>query len=90
MPIIDRRKLIMLRREEANACIHSGLYNAATLAACSGIEMLLKTLYEELIEKLEIDDPPLASELKNYRYLMTGDGEPAYDWGAWKMDRILP
>ena len=56
MLTIDQRKLISLRREEANACIHFGLLHAGTLTACSGIEMLLKTLYDELISKLDKDD----------------------------------
>ena len=81
MLTIDKRELITLRREEANACIHYGLYQAATLTACSGIEMLLNTLYDELMEKLTSDDPPLANELRGHRREMLGDNEPENEWG---------
>ena len=81
MLTVDRRELIVMRREEANACIHYGLHHAATLTACSGIEMLLKTLYDELLEKLLRDDPTLAQQMQNYRNEMTGSGEPGNEWG---------
>lgn len=78
---IDQRELIGLRRQEATACMHFGLYHAATLTACSGIEMLLKTLFDELIEKLESDDPSRANELHYFRSEITESPEQAHDWG---------
>ena len=82
MLTIDQRKLISLRREEANACIHFGLLHAGTLTACSGIEMLLKTLYDELISKLD-DDQFLANELRAILIEMTGDNDrPIWDWAV--------
>ena len=81
MLTIDQRKLISLRREEANACIHFGLLHAGTLTACSGIEMLLKTLYDELISKLDKDDQFLANELRAILIEMTGDNDRQIDLG---------
>ena len=81
MQAIDRRELIMMRRESANACLHYGLFHAATLTACSGIELLLKLLYDELIDSLSTHDPETATELDNYRKEMSGYGANEIDWG---------
>ena len=43
---------IILRREEASACLHYLLYHSATLSACSGIELLLEFLVSKLYEEL--------------------------------------
>ena len=78
------RELIVLRREEANACIHYGLYNAASLTACSGIEMLVKTLYDELINTLRQAEPSLAEEFEDGRSEKTDLTDPTSDWGLGK------
>lgn len=83
MRSVDNRILIVMRREEANACIHNQLYHAATLTACSGIEMLLVTLYGELLEKLQEVEPALAIEIENYRSERTGDQLIHWGMGNW-------
>ena len=48
---IERQHIIM-RRTEANACLHYRLFHSATLTACSGIELLLEYLVRQLYEEL--------------------------------------
>ena len=48
---IERQHIIM-RRTEANACLHYRLFHSATLTACSGIELLLEYLVNQLYEGL--------------------------------------
>lgn len=46
-----KRQHILMRREEANRCLEFGLCHAATLTACSGIELLLELLIGELYKE---------------------------------------
>ena len=59
---IERQHIIM-RREEANASLHYKLYHSATLTACSGIELLLEFLVNNLHEKLSRDSKRQANAL---------------------------
>ena len=58
------RELVNLRREEANGCLHYRLYHAATLAAGSGIELLLECLVVDLHREL-LDNAPESAEMLN-------------------------
>ena len=66
------REFVNLRREEANACMHYRLYHAATLAAGSGVELLLECLVGDLHRAYQTDEPvsakALASELESFEY----------------------
>ncbi len=46
-----KRQYILMRREEANKCLELGLCHAATLTACSGIELLLELMVGELYKE---------------------------------------
>ena len=81
---IDHREQISLRREEADICIHFGLYIAATLTTCNAIELLLEMLFFELKEKLHADDPRFANELQNYLDESKENEEPVNEWGLGK------
>lgn len=66
------RELVNLRREEANACMHYRLYHAATLAAGSGVELLLECLVGDLFRFLVAENPEsaeiLKSDLKDFEF----------------------
>jgi len=66
------REFVNLRREEANACMHYRLYHAATLAAGSGVELLLECLVGDLHRAFVADKPEsaekLESKLKDFEY----------------------
>lgn len=81
---IDPRKLILMRCEEANACIHYGLHHAATLTACSGIELLLETLFEELKEELSRVSAREAHELLEDYCEAIYERGLAHEWGLGK------
>ena len=78
---VDKREFIALRSVEANQCLHYGLYHAATLTACSAIEILLKTLFDELIEALKSADPQRAENLLDYHSEQSSDGVSQAVWG---------
>ncbi|MCY3916715.1 MAG: hypothetical protein OXG49_11940 [Chloroflexi bacterium] len=46
------REHIIVRRAEADACLHYLLHHSATLTACSAVELLLEYLVANLYEKL--------------------------------------
>lgn len=80
------REVVNLRREEANACMHYRLFHAATLAAGSGVELLLESLVGDLHHAYYADDKPesaelLASELEEFGY-KNGETE-TWGLGAW-------
>ena len=58
------RALVNLRREEANGCMYYRLYHAATLAAGSGVELLLECLVVDLHRVFQVDEPENAKTLK--------------------------
>ena len=58
------RELVNLRREEANGCMYYRLYLAATLAAGSGVELLLECLVVDLHRVLQAGDPENARTLE--------------------------
>ena len=45
---VGKRKIIQLRYQEAIFCLHHAYFHASVLVACSGIELLLQALYDEL------------------------------------------
>ena len=57
------------RRKEANGCLAHGYFHAATLTACSGIELLLefllKRLYDELLDQSKKKANALEKDLRN-------------------------
>lgn len=55
---------IILRRAEASACLHHGLHHAATLTACSGIELFLEFLVSKLHNKLNHERKRQANALQ--------------------------
>lgn len=81
---VHPRELILMRCEEANACIHFGLYQAATLTACSGIELLLETLFNELKTELSASSTREAQELQGDYDEAIYELGSADDWGLGK------
>lgn len=63
--IIEREHIIM-RRTEANACLHYHLFHSATLTACSGIELLLEFLVYSLHSELNNKSKAKANSLVGY------------------------
>lgn len=53
---VSPRNAIIARRDEANSCIRHGLYTSATLTACSGVELLLESLFTEYYISMLRDD----------------------------------
>ncbi|MCY4537687.1 MAG: hypothetical protein OXE52_05580 [Chloroflexi bacterium] len=62
MESVTPRKAIIERRDEANSCIRYGLYTAAALTACSGVELLLESLFTEYYISILRDDRNSARE----------------------------
>lgn len=56
MNCVSPRKAIIERRDEANTCIRHDLYTAATLTACSGVELLLESVFTEYYISILRDD----------------------------------
>ena len=56
MESVTPRKAIIERRDEANSCIRYELYTAAALTACSGVELLLESLFTEYYISILRDD----------------------------------
>ncbi len=65
MDRITPRKAIVVRRDEANTCVRNELYTAAALSACSGVELLLESLFTEYYISLLRDDRQSAKEFLN-------------------------
>ena len=63
MNSVTPRKAIVERRDEANTCIRHELYTAAALTACSGVELLLESLFTEYYISVLRDDRKTAKEI---------------------------
>ncbi len=59
------REHIIVRRTEADACLHYMLHHSATLTACSAVELLLEFLVANLHAKLQHSSKRQAKSLMN-------------------------
>ena len=62
MNSVTPRKAIVERRDEANSCVRNGLYTAAALTACSGVELMLESLFTEYYISVLREDRNSANE----------------------------
>ena len=84
MRTVGRWDILQLRYQEAISCLHRSFFHASVLVACSGIELLLKTLYDDLLEHID-DGNPLPREAAKKKDEMVTERGPVSRWtmGDW-------
>ncbi len=80
MSSVTPRKAIIERRDEANTCIRYGLYTAAALTACSGVELLLESLFTEYYISVLRDDRDSAREFLAHKDKWNREQELNNQW----------
>lgn len=80
MSSVTPREAIIERRDEANTCIRHELYTAAALTACSGVELLLESLFTEYYISVLRDDRNRAREILAARDKWNHDHDLKNQW----------